>query len=76
MAIHYICRHCRSLFGSIEHNYVSEAQLGLHSLTPQERNDIIAYSSNGDMIVNVACDYCSEALQSNPELLLLASPLQ
>ncbi|MGN7309320.1 anti-sigma-F factor Fin, partial [Bacillus subtilis] len=38
--------------------------------------DIIAYNSGGDITVRITCDYCKEALEFNPELSLLASPLQ
>ncbi|HBS44590.1 MAG TPA: hypothetical protein DEA91_09290 [Paenibacillus sp.] len=51
-------------------------QLGLHSLTPVERRDIIAYNSEGEITVKVTCEYCKEALEHNPELSLLTSPLQ
>ena len=54
----------------------SEMQLGFHFLTPEERSDIIAYNPNGDVTVKVVCDYCREAIESNPELLLVANPLQ
>ncbi|AIQ61790.1 hypothetical protein D3C81_228190 [compost metagenome] len=76
MAIHYVCRHCRTVLGSIPRSAVSEMKLGLHSLTPAERRDIIAYDSEGGITVKVTCDYCKEALEYNPELSLLANPLQ
>jgi hypothetical protein len=76
MAINYVCRHCRTFLGSIERSSTTEMQLGLHSLTPAERRDIIAYDSDGEVTVKVTCDYCKEALDNNPELSLLASPLQ
>jgi len=76
MAVNYICRHCKSEIGSIPTTQVSELQLGFHSLTPEERSDIIAYNPNGDVTVTIVCDYCREALEANPELALIASPLQ
>lgn len=76
MAINYVCRHCRTFLGSIQRSDTIEMQLGLHSLTPAERRDIIAYDSEGEITVKVTCDYCKEALDNNPELSLLASPLQ
>ncbi|WP_342563708.1 anti-sigma-F factor Fin family protein [Paenibacillus sp. FSL R7-0345] len=76
MAIHYVCRHCRTFLGSINRSSITEIQLGLHSLTPAERRDIIAYDSDGEITVKVTCDYCKQALDNNPELSLLASPLQ
>lgn len=76
MAVNYICRHCRTAIGSLNQEDLSEARLGFHSLTPEERSDIIAYDANGDVTVKVVCDYCREALEANPELLLVESPLQ
>lgn len=77
MAIHYECRHCRTPLGSISHQHgITENRLGLHFLTLEERSDIIAYNPEGDMVVKVVCEYCSEAVARNPELLLVSSPLQ
>ncbi|WP_151737905.1 anti-sigma-F factor Fin family protein ['Paenibacillus yunnanensis' Narsing Rao et al. 2020] len=76
MAIHYVCRHCRTYLGSIDRSKFTEMQLGLQYLTPAERRDIIAYDADGEITVRVTCDYCKEALDNNPELSLLASPLQ
>ncbi|MBO2945945.1 anti-sigma-F factor Fin family protein [Paenibacillus sp. F411] len=76
MAINYVCRHCRTHQGVIDSRGISESRLGLDALTPEERRDIIAYDFNGEMIVNVTCDHCREALEMHPELSLLASPLQ
>ncbi|GGD99528.1 anti-sigma-F factor Fin family protein [Paenibacillus nasutitermitis] len=76
MAVHYVCRHCKSAIGSIHNHLVSETQLGFHFLTTEERSDIIAYNPNGDIMVKVVCDYCREAIENNPELVLMTSPLQ
>ncbi|MNL48726.1 hypothetical protein D3C87_1716050 [compost metagenome] len=50
--------------------------MGFHSLTLEERSDIITYSPNGDVTVKVTCDYCKQALEAHPELMLVANPLQ
>lgn len=76
MTVTYICRHCRSIIGAIEDGSVNEMQLGFHFLTPEERQDIIAYNSNGDVTVKVVCEYCKQTLDSYPELSLLTNPLQ
>lgn len=76
MAVNYVCRHCKTFVGRIDSQFVSEAQLGFDSLTPSERRDIIAYDSNGEITVRVICDYCREAMEMNPELMLIGSPLQ
>lgn len=76
MAITYLCRHCNTIVGRLEDSQVTEQQLGFTSLTPDERRDIIAYDSNGDINVKVTCEYCSEALSNHPELALISNPLQ
>ncbi|MCU6710853.1 anti-sigma-F factor Fin family protein [Paenibacillus sp. J5C_2022] len=76
MAVNYICKHCRSSIGRIEGANVTEQQLGFQFLTPEERGDIIAYDSSGDVTVKIVCDYCNEAINSNPDLMLVDSPLQ
>jgi hypothetical protein len=76
MAVNYVCRHCRMPLGRFESADVPEYRLGLHFLTPEERERIISYNSNGDVTVRVICEFCSETLDSNPELALLSNPLQ
>ncbi|WP_040953040.1 anti-sigma-F factor Fin family protein [Gorillibacterium massiliense] len=76
MAITYICRYCKTQMGSLETGAVDEFRLGLQFLTPGERRDIIAYTPDGGMTVKVVCEFCREALDANPELSLVASPLQ
>ena len=76
MEVRYICRHCQSVMGILSSTSISEMQLGLHSLTPEERQDIIAYNLDGGMTVKLTCEFCREALTANPELSLVRSPLQ
>ncbi|MFD2115472.1 anti-sigma-F factor Fin [Paenibacillus yanchengensis] len=76
MAVNYVCKHCQMTLGSIFQTDLTEEQLGFHFLTAEERSDIIAYNSNGDMIVKLVCHYCAEAIDANPDLLLVENPLQ
>ncbi|MCL6457387.1 MAG: anti-sigma-F factor Fin family protein [Gorillibacterium sp.] len=76
MEIRYVCRHCQSVMGVLNSTSVSEVQLGFHSLTLEERQDIIAYNLEGGMTVKLTCEFCREALTANPELSLISSPLQ
>jgi hypothetical protein len=76
MSVKYICRHCQTTIGVITNDLVSEFQLGFHFLTPEERSDIISYNPNGDVTVKLVCNYCGEALEANPELMLIGNPLQ
>ncbi|WP_339060693.1 anti-sigma-F factor Fin [Tepidibacillus marianensis] len=74
--IKYVCRHCGHHLGSFDSLVAHDERLGLNSLTTQERENIISYESNGDIIANVVCEYCQEALERNPELMLLSNLLQ
>ncbi|MBO8172679.1 MAG: anti-sigma-F factor Fin family protein [Bacillaceae bacterium] len=73
MSVKYVCRYCGKEIGSIHDNHITEYQLGFHFLTPEERKHIISYTSDGDIVARVICEYCQEALERNPEL---SNPLQ
>jgi DNA-directed RNA polymerase subunit RPC12/RpoP len=73
MSIKYVCQYCKTTIGQIDSADVSEMKLGLHFLTPEERQHIISYEANGDIVANIACEYCSEAINRHPELV---NPLQ
>ena len=76
MAIIYQCRHCRHQEARIDETVVSEEALGLQILTSDERKDIMTYDSDGNMRILITCEYCQEAMERSPELLLLTNPLQ
>lgn len=76
MTITYVCPHCRTQLGRIDRQNLSESELGLQFLTPEERRDIISYNPGGEMVVSIACEYCSEARAAHPELALVHNPLQ
>lgn len=76
MSIKYVCRHCKITIGELASMQASESQLGFHFLTPEERKDIIAYSPNGDITVNLTCEYCHDIYIKHPELALIPNPLQ
>ncbi|OGX61544.1 MAG: hypothetical protein A2189_01380 [Paenibacillus sp. RIFOXYA1_FULL_44_5] len=76
MSINYVCRYCHTPVGQIEQLDISEWKLGFHFLTLEERRDIITYNYDGSITVKSICDYCKAALDENPELALVNSPLQ
>lgn len=76
MAVRYKCNYCNTVIGKIDQTQVDAEQLGFHSLTPEERESIITYNQSGDIEVSITCDYCNEALQQHPELILVRNPLQ
>jgi hypothetical protein len=72
----YVCRCCGMKLGELDQAAVSEVELGLHSLTPEERQHIISKERDGDTVVRVVCDYCRDAFNQHPELSLVGNPLQ
>lgn len=76
MTIKYDCRICHTRIGELNQEQVTEAQLGLHFLTVQERQEMVSSESDGSMTVHVVCETCQEALDAHPELALVGNPLQ
>lgn len=68
MAINYVCRYCKTPLGQLYDTAFDWERLGFHTLTPEERKDIITYDRDGNMTVRVICDYCKEAVEQHPEL--------
>lgn len=68
MAIHYFCRHCGTNMGSIEDLSIHSNQIGLNTLSNQERQEMISYESNGNIHIKSICEDCQEALERNPDL--------
>jgi Protein of unknown function (DUF2757) len=67
MALHYHCRHCSVKVGSIDNISVSSEQLGFHHLTNDERQEMISYQQNGDILIKTICEDCQDSLNRNPE---------
>lgn len=73
----YVCRHCHHYLGEVDGSRVSPSALGFHSLTPEERADIMTTDPHeGCIYVNTVCEFCQQALEANPELTLIRTPLQ
>jgi hypothetical protein len=67
VAIHYHCRHCGTNLGSIEQSSIHSEALGLHKLTDQERQEMVAYDVSGNIHITAICEDCQEALERNPD---------
>lgn len=76
MSFRYVCRCCGMKIVEFDQSMVTEVQLGLDALTPEERHHIIAKEQNGDTVIRIVCDYCRDAFNEHPELSLVGSPLQ
>lgn len=67
MALKYQCRHCGVQIGTIDSMSVDSEQLGLSTLTDEERMEMVSYDSNGDIQVKAICEDCHESLERNPD---------
>jgi hypothetical protein len=81
MRIEYWCKHCRHLVGELNKPHWTQAeaevQTGLQHLSSVERSESVAYYGNGDvMSVQTVCDYCQNAIERHPELLVEGKLLQ
>jgi hypothetical protein len=66
MAIVYTCRHCGQKIGKLEEKVVDTSVLGLQHLTKEEKEEMIHYAENGDMIIQAICENCEETLSQHP----------
>lgn len=68
MPIHYYCRHCTAKMGTIEEESLFTEQLGIHTLTNEERDEMVSYGADGDIHIQAICEDCQEAFEKNPDL--------
>ncbi|SDC72777.1 anti-sigma-F factor Fin [Shouchella lonarensis] len=73
--IHYHCRHCNHLLGSVA-NDTSLSALGFSNLTIAEQQALLTYIQNGDIQVKTICEHCHAALEQQPELYMLPNFIQ
>ncbi|KGA96069.1 hypothetical protein AJ85_13495 [Alkalihalobacillus alcalophilus ATCC 27647 = CGMCC 1.3604] len=66
MAIFYQCRHCDLKIGQIDEKKVDSSTLGFDQLNSEERENVLAYQTNGDIQVKTICEDCFDALTINP----------
>lgn len=67
MTIHYHCRHCGVSMGKLDQLSVHSERLGLHTLSNEERQDMVSYDQQGDIHITSICEDCQEILQRNPD---------
>lgn len=68
MLVHYYCRHCSARIGTVEGSSLSEEQLGIHSLSETEKQEMVSYGMNGDIHIQAICEDCHSAFEKNPDL--------
>ncbi|WP_164215596.1 anti-sigma-F factor Fin family protein [Virgibacillus sp. YIM 98842] len=66
MSIVYTCRHCSQEIGKLEEKFIDSSVLGLQQLTKEEKEDMIHYAENGDMLIQAICESCEESLSQHP----------
>ena len=67
MAIHYHCRHCGIKLGTLDQSSVDTERLGFHKLNDEERQEMIIYNHDGNLLIKSICEDCQESLEKNPE---------
>jgi hypothetical protein len=59
MTYYYFCSHCKSKIGELDKD-INSNLLGFNNLTREEKDEMINYLPNGDIIVNSICKNCEE----------------
>lgn len=67
MAIVYECRHCNQSIGTLEESVLDEAILGIAQLSQTEKETMLKYQANGDLLIFAICEHCEEALKLHPQ---------
>lgn len=67
MSIIYTCRHCGQDIGTLEQTVVDTTLLGLDKLSIGETKEMIHFKQNGDVLIQVICESCEEALEDHPQ---------
>lgn len=67
MSIIMHCRHCENTIGTLPHDPTTERKLGIHTLSKDEQEEMIAYHENGNVYVQSICESCEETLKKYPE---------
>ncbi|GAA0353463.1 anti-sigma-F factor Fin [Bacillus horti] len=76
MSYRYVCRYCNQQLGLLTNNQLNEQELGFHTLSPEEKENILKKQENGDTHVHIVCEHCQDTIQRHPELLLHPNILQ
>jgi len=81
MRVEYWCIHCHKAMGNVNRPGWTqedvEVHCGLNQLSAVERDETVSYNRDHKvMTVGSVCDYCQQALESHPEVLLEGKLLQ
>ncbi|APC46756.1 anti-sigma-F factor Fin family protein [Virgibacillus halodenitrificans] len=66
MAVVYKCRHCGHKIGELHQHVVDTSMLGFDQLTVKEKEEMIHYQDNGDILIQAICEDCEETLGRHP----------
>ncbi len=66
MGIKYQCKHCGTDIGEIGFEHFETVQTGLQKFTKEEQESSVSHEE-GNMQIQVVCDECQQALESNPQ---------
>lgn len=81
MRVQYVCKYCQHLVGELNEPGWSledaKRLCGFYQLTAVERTESIDYNGgDGSIYVKTVCDYCQDAVETHPELLVEGKLLQ
>jgi len=67
LSIVYNCRHCGLEIGRLDNQMIDTSLLGFNQLSAEEKQEMIQYRDNGDILVRTICESCQETLGENPQ---------
>ena len=74
MKVTYICDRCGTDINEFDDPNLDEEKLGINTLTPEERKDIIKYDRDQGLVVYALCDQCGEEMGSEESRLEYIKP--
>lgn len=80
MRVQYMCKYCKQFLGELNQPGWSRADAermcGLNQLSAVELRDAIDYNGMESIHVKTVCEYCQNAVELHPELLVEGKLLQ
>lgn len=81
MRVQYMCKYCKQFLGELNQPEWSRADAeracGINRLNAMEQTEVVDYNGiDESMQVKTVCDYCQNAVELHPELLVEGKLLQ
>lgn len=62
MKVRYVCDCCREVIAELDDPRLTEEQLGIELLTPEDYEQFVQYDAE-TIVLSALCEECSDALQ-------------